>query len=288
MPQINATSPLQRVQLPGIADAVYLKREDLLPHGGGNKVRRFDRFFAERGRIPVGITLSDAGAHTFIVLASYLSTSQHAGAQKLIFLELNNPLSPYARRLRQTYSATDGIVTIRGPLLRQLLRLKWYELTGKAISLGLGGDVTLHENPFGKALVECVAQLRDHSERRPVLHLFPYSSGVMARGFIEAIESSGMVGQNLQAVVTSTSRIARFVKPLAQRSGRIHFAFARQISWTTYCVRARSFFEHSGVWLDPVHTIHLAEILERRHFVRHSALVVWITCPFIDFDPTLL
>ena len=75
------------------------KREDLLPYGGGSKVRRLAPWLRALPAASGVACLSDVGSHTFLVLARLLASGEFP-VERLLFLERRVPTTPYREALR--------------------------------------------------------------------------------------------------------------------------------------------------------------------------------------------
>lgn len=293
-------SPLQRVLALEKGYPIFLKREDLLFPGGGNKVRRFQAFFEKMGQVDRVATLSDPGAHTFYILRHFLvdgdSNEEIGGAKELIFLERKTPLTPYAEMIRQKYLQHPNIKVSQASSFIQMLRFMLYKYAsfGRVQTIGIGGHVKVTPNPFERALEECVEQLKQEHIKGNVVHLFPISSGNMADGFLHYVHKQGLTHHFFVGVTTGD----RFSIPLLQwkyaKEKRMKLVRPKRYSYAEYVNKATEFYQKTSVWLDPIHTIHLTDVLEDQPFLKNRTfpkvatfpkdeptLVLWITSPFV-------
>jgi hypothetical protein len=286
-------SPLQRVHALEKEFPVFLKREDLLVPGGGNKVRRFQAFFEETGQVDKVATLSDPGAHTFHILKHFLldgdSDEGIGGAKQLIFLERKTPLTPYRETIRESYRQLPNIKVSQASSFIQLLRFMLYKYAsfGRVQTIGIGGHVKATPNPFERAMEECIEQLKQEHIEGNVVHLFPISSGNMADGFLSYVHKKGVAQHSFVGVTTGD----RFSIPLLMRKyakeKKINLIKPNRYSYQEYVSKATEFHQKTSVWLDPIHTIHLTDVLEDHSFPNDSTfpkdvtLVLWITCPYV-------
>jgi hypothetical protein len=125
-----------------------------------------------------------------------------------------------------------------------------------------------------------VPTIQEYNIEGPVVHLFPVASGNMLEGFPQRNARSAQLDHSFIGVTTGY----RFSIPLLniKYRGSREVTFIRPIHHTMkqYRKRAARFHRHTGVWLDPIHTIHLYDVLETGPFPEHSTIVVWITCPY--------
>ncbi len=279
-------SPIEIVAIDG--RQVVLKREDLLAHGGGNKVHRYDSLFTRIGRVRRLVALSEPGAHSLRALVHYLvGPDDRQGAESLLLLETRRPLTPYARRLQAQYLDRAGVEVQRGPLWLQLLRLSWYRLVGRfsgTRTVGVGGHVSLRPGVFGEVLSGCRQQLDEAGLNGPAVHVFPIASGQMASGFLDRLHSTR--SDDRLAAVTTGPGISRLWLRLRHAfSRRMTLHPARPFDDAGYRALATRFHTRTGVWLDPRHTIQLAALLEDARLPAEATPVLWITCPRVDGLP---
>lgn len=277
----------------GAGPAVFLKREDLLPFGGGNKVRRLLCWLDEQvraGRPPGRVAaLSDQGSHTFGVL-SRMAAEGRTPIRSLLFWERATPPTPYSRRIREGYLHRPDVVVQPGSLPGLLLRCASSRLfkRSEVAVLGIGGSVRTVAQPYRGVFAECREQLGGQGKGRArTWHVLPVASGNMADDFLRSIREGGRHNHRLVGVLTG---------PLPSRLlMRLHYGRERKmtllrmplLAWQQYLEAAAEFFGRTGVWLDPNHAIHAARALARLKCSAgpDDAIVLWVTCPFIpDLD----
>lgn len=277
---------LEEVHLREFGGRAFLKREDLYGPAGGNKVRRFDAFFGDRPRMTRVMGLSDPGAHTFHVLKEYLADeSQNTGTDRLLFLERSVEITPYAARLREGYANNPRIHVSRAPLSTQVAKYMVNRYLLHVPSVGIGGSMHLSPNPFADAMRETVHQLRARGAGANAAHLFALASGTMADGFLE---ETAFTQTKLIAALTGSPSTRPFVRSRYRNLPGLTLQDPPRTSWGEYKQLASRFHDQTGVWLDPTHTIHLLELLRNPVVQNSRNIVLWITCPRIDFDPTKL
>jgi hypothetical protein len=282
-------TPLEAVPpWPGLPP-LFLKREDLLPHGGGAKVRRF-RAHLEAGaaedRRPL-VVLSERGAHTFLTLARM----QRDGVLRrpLVFLERAAARTPYAERNRAEILAGPDVRLITGPLPWLLLRLAWLRRRpAKFEVLGLGGQTPGGVAAAGEAYREARAQLAALGPcAGRTWHLVAAASGTLAEGLLRGIQERGAVGETLLVVPTGPPMVRRRLRHRLRSEPLVTVLPTPSPAWRSALAAARAFREHSGVWLDPRHALRAwlaacSPPLART--VPQDRFVVWTTGPHIG-DP---
>jgi hypothetical protein len=166
---------------------IYVKRMDLLPRGGGNKVPRFDSWFKNQGHVNRVMCLSNPGSHTFHVLSHYLNTDTDLpGADELIALEQSLDMPLYSLDLKKKYDKLSNVQSSTRPFLIQLLIFLLHKWTGwnNTKTIGIGGHINIKENPYEKIFAETLAELPEGK----TAHIFPVASGNMADCFLDIIE----------------------------------------------------------------------------------------------------
>ncbi len=283
----SKASPLEKVHLPGVAGEIYLKREDLLQPAGGNKVRRLEAWFGRHPNAHTVVAMSDPGAHTFKVVQAFRNTAAYTNRiRRVVFLETLRKTNPYSQSIRNEYLADTHVNVFSGPAVLQIPVLKLLGFFPGVAALGVGGHVQVSPNPFAVALREVNGYL---SEKNPkterTTHLFPIASGTMLDGFLE--ENANMDRNRFVGVMTGNPLTNRLLTGRYRRNLPVVLKPARHVSWSEYREKARWFHANTGVWLDPVHTIHLLDYLEEESREADRCIVFWITCPLIDHEPAL-
>jgi hypothetical protein len=279
----------------GCGPAVFLKREDLLPYGGGNKVRRLlawiDELPAATPAAAIACpqtiaVLSYRGASTFLVLAELFRHGVFP-CQSLLFWESNRPATPYVDQVRRRYVGQPGIAIVSGSVPALLARMGWTKWfgRGKVAVLGIGGAVSPRSQPYRVALDECVRQLGEH--RRPdgrIWHMLPAGSGTMLAGLAQAIHEAGYRDHRLIGVLTGPPISRRMLRWKYRGQRNVVLVLRQRMDWAEYLAAAMHFHERSGVWLDPTHTIYVAQTLAHlpAKVGPQDVVICWVTCPRIS------
>ena len=284
----DVPSPLEAVPpWPGLP-SLLVKREDLLPHGGGAKVRRFLAHLesgTEGDTRPLAV-LSERGAHTFLTLARL----QRDGVLRrpLLFLERSAPRTPYAEANRAEILATPGVRLVRGPLPWLLLRLARLRRRPEEVEvLGLGGQTPGGVDAAARAGREVRAQLAalgPHAGR--TWHLVAAASGTLVTGLLRGLDEGGAGTDRILVVPTGPAAARWRVARRLRSEPRVTVLPAPATTWGPALEAARAFRAHAGVWLDPRHALRawLAASTARLPFGAGDRLVVWVTGPRIA-DP---
>jgi hypothetical protein len=258
-------SPLQ--PLPG---GGFAQREDLLPFGGGAKVRRLLPWLRA---LPPGarvVCLSDEGSHTFLVLARLLAGGAHP-LRALLFLERAVPRTPYRAAVRAEYLADPRVRTLRGATAALWLRSRAMGmLPGRArwSRLGTGGTTGGDGAPHATAFRACAEQLSALGVEGLVAHVLPAASGETARGFLRAMDGGVPGRHRLELVATGPAIARRRLLRLLGGDPRIALRAASAVPVD------RSL----PLPLDPVHGLPTAgAFAEVRR--RGETAVLWVTSP---------
>lgn len=267
---------------------VFLKREDLLPFGGGNKVRRFLCWLQERsdkGQLAGSrvAALSDRGAHTFLVLAR-MAASGRLPVRSLLFWERATASSPYSEKVRQGYLDRADVKVHSGGLLSLLLRYAWARLFRRTALcvLGIGGSARTVGQPYRGVFLECTRQLAEHGhETVRTWHVFPIASGNMADGFLRTMREESLRNHRLIGVLTGPMPSRLWVRLRYALETRLSLLRLPRMKWRQFQEMAASFHRRTGVWVDPNHAIYAALALDRLPSAvgPKDAVVLWITCP---------
>jgi hypothetical protein len=280
-------SPLQKVVLKGVHKEVFLKREDLLYPAGGNKVRRFRAWLDIHRKAHTVVAMSDPGAHTFQVLQSFLDQPRYNNRiKRLLFLETLRPTNPYSESIRTGYLGDKRIKVLAHPAWMQTILLQLSGTVPGVASLGIGGSVRLSPNPFSAALEEAQGQVAQEGFDGRLLHIFPIASGTMLDGFLASPRQKS--SDSFIGVMTGHPITRRLLSRKYSSEKSVSLVAPEPIIWNNYIEKARAFHAQTGVWLDPVHTIHLLNAIERFSNQSADGIVLWITCPRIADDPALL
>jgi len=288
---MSSASPLQAAPELRPDGRVFLKREDLLQPGGGNKVARFDAFFARHGRVRTVVALSNPGAHSLYVLSHYLTgPERESGADRLVFLERRMPLDPYFAALRQSYLHNPRIEVSRRPLWIQLFLFTLYRWFGRLVgarTIGIGGHLQQRPNPYLPAMEKCVQQLQQQAVTGPVVHLFAVASGDMADGLLQYVEAHPELDHRLVGVMTGPVATRPRLRFRYRRRSRLKLVQARPMNRRGYERTAETFYARTAVWIDPLHTAQIVRPALLSETGKGATLVLWMTQPFIEAPPEL-
>lgn len=278
---IEPLSPLQEVTLEKYTSRFFLKREDMIGPVGGNKVRRFQAFFNQNPHLKKVVALSNPGSHTFKVLTAMLDDLEPLD---FIFLEREMSLSPYERKNREAYINHPQIHVSQAPFWKQWLKWLYYKTISSAHTgvIGVGGFTSVRPNPFQQALKECDQQLRDNGVSGSILHLLPNASGQMLDGLLaESINSD--YEHTFLGVMTGDAMTQPYLRVKYLSYKQVKLLKPRTCSHEKYTILANWFHRQTGVWLDPIHCVHSADVLHRETTMFPSATntIVWVTCPLL-------
>lgn len=246
---------------PGIR--FFLKREDLLPFGGGNKVRRLMHWRKAHPQCRELTVLSDYGSHTFY------SLSQMAPAfDSLTFYERRCPSTPYREAVRKRYVDVPGVRIIQGSLPELWL----HSQRDRRPRLGIGGSLPSSAMAYRDPMRACIEQLtRMRIEGPSVLHVFPIATGTMADGFLQELKVQPGAQHTLVGVLTG--------HPLTRPWLRLRY-LREPLLQLVRAPRPLAAPQH-GVFLDPNHGIYAWQAL--LHLVptlqENSIVIFWITAP---------
>lgn len=278
-------SPLERIGSSPYGGELFFKREDLYSYGGGNKVRRFISFFAKRPGLKRAAVLSNPGAHTFYSLYKLLAGGYEHCPPELLFFERQLKMSDYNRRIRELYESNSAIKIVTAPLPLLYIRSLLCSLNPfyKTALIGAGGHVSKRDNPSEELFYETLEQLESWGECRGLCyHLFPIASGNMADGFLRAIKRLGLKSHRLAAITTGAAAGIPLLHLKYRSNPYIQLYRPAKLSYSEYLQRAKQFKTQYGIGLDPNHTIHLPELLQKVKASRSDRLIVWITAPHIE------
>lgn len=254
---------------------LYLKREDQLPFGGGNKVRRLLRWKERHPDLQRVAVLSDRGSHTFYCLSHM---AKHFNA--ITLYERACEATPYRECLREVYQSTPGVQVIEGSLPLLWLRS---QQEGERL-LGIGGALPACANAYGAPMEECLDQLASEGKGHlPTWHVFPIASGTMADGFLQVLRERGVRNHQLCGVLTGHLLSKPWLHWRYRMQSNVSLWRTAPLSWSHYHALASQVYESSGLWVDPHHGIYcwsiLPELCASLALVRDSVLVYWVTSP---------
>lgn len=230
------------------------------------------------------IAMSDPGAHTFEVLQSFLDESRYrVHVKRLLFLETMRQTNPYSAAIHTRFMGDKRIHVLTGPAWTQAILLELLGLIPGFASLGIGGHVRLSPNPFSAALQETHGQVEMEGFTGKLMHIFPIASGTMLDGFLASRDPDGK--DSFIGVMTGHPVTRRLLSRKYRNDKSVTLVASQPITWSRYIKKGHEFHAETGVWLDPVHSIHLLKALENQCA---DGIVLWITCPLITRDPALL
>lgn len=272
---------------------LFLKREDLLPYGGGNKVRRFVQWFEKNPAVRRVAVLSDRGSHTFWTLAQMLEGPLRKSAlNNFVFLERRRRPNPYIERLRQGYSPHPQIEVRTGRFLwlwLQYLEMKFFSGKGTR-TLGMGGSIRNADAAYAAAMEDCVKQLAEAGvDGKRVWHVFPIASGNMADSFLRTFRKANLNEHRIFGILTGARPARLWMKLKYRFEPRILIKKRRRVTWRRYERAARHCYQLTGIWLDPRHTVCAWRALTRMpaEITAEDVIVFWVTSPLLaapDFD----
>ncbi len=272
-------TPLQRVG----ARELFLKREDLLPYGGGNKVPRFLHALAQRNGERHVAALSDYGSHSFTVLTA-MARDPALAIDELELWELPIPPDPYHDALAGRYAEAPNVTIRRGSTVGLVLRWVARGRRAGVCRLGIGGTVKDAGQTYQPAVEACGRQLLEAGVGGPAVHVLPLASGDTAVAVLSALRACGRDQDQVAGVITGPW-IGHARLSLKKPEG-FHLVKPRARSWDDYVAGARTCHGETGVWLDPSHTLPAWDSLDRLPApLRDLPTVMWVTCPELVTPP---
>lgn len=249
---------------------LFMKREDLLPYGGGNKVRRLLHWRESHPTCRELTVLSDYGSHTFYTLSRMASAFD-----ALIFYERRCATTPYRDAMHQAYSYAPGISIVQGSLGELWLRSQ----ADRRPRLGIGGNMPSAAVAYREPMRDCVQQLHHQGVVGvPIVHIFPIASGTMADGFLQELAvCAPATGHSLIGVLTG--------HPLARPWLRLRYArqpLMRLLPSDPQNVgQVAGQRAVGGAHLDPNHGLYAWHALLRLlpKLRKDSVAVFWVTSP---------
>lgn len=270
-------SPLQRVpgRVLGIPAHVelYLKREDQLSFGGGNKVRRLLHWKTMHPHLQRVGVLSDRGSHTFYCLSRM--------AEQFAYITLYEracEATPYRETLREVYQSTPGVQVIEGSLPLLWLRS---QQEGECL-LGIGGALPECADAYRAPMEECLDQLAYEGKNHLLTwHVFPIASGTMADGFLQVFRERGLHNHRICGVLTGHTLSKPWLHWRYRMQLNVCLWRTSPLSWVGYRDLAREMHESTGLWVDPNHGIYSWSILPElcASMTRENVLIYWVTSP---------
>jgi len=285
-------SPLQ--ESPALARALgveraFLKREDLLPWGGGNKARRFGALLASRAELVRRVfAMSNRGAHTFFTLAQMLpalAAGSGCDPVELHTFERDVGGGGYRDEMEAAYARFAGIRRRIGDARRLSVELARARLSRRPgdLFLGLGGRQTGRDNPYRAAVGEDRAAL---AAAGPATHLVAVASGGMAAGIAAGLDDHGLSGEVVGVLTAEPWGSVGLRLSHARRRGRVRIVRSPLgLSPATTTSRHLAVIERvaadTGVVVDPHHMAHVlaAAYAEAARGTLGGAVVLWVSCP---------
>ncbi len=259
-------------------DNLFVNRLDLV---GGNKVFRLRQFFKGRENIETLVAFSYPGAQTFHALNAYNSSLEKDRQMKLLFLEQETQTNPFTEAKRNVYLKQENIKVINAPFWQQMLRFFFYKYFGgkKYTTLGIGGHIDLNGgNPYAEVYNDCCSKLDDGQE---VIHVFSIASGNMADSFFKIIDQTNNKHQ-LAGVTTGGNKTFPYLSYKYGNKQNVTLYRPLDYSYEIYKEKTKAFYQKSGFWLDPTHTIHLLDVLDQNLLPKEATIVMWVTCPLVE------
>jgi hypothetical protein len=86
--------------------------------------------------------------------------------------------------------------------------------------------------------------------------------------------------------MTGDSFTHRYLGLKYGRQSAVHLLLPSKLKDEEKGILAEQFHSQTGVWLDPIHTIHLLAVLEKEtERLQSKTIVMWITCPYLTESP---
>ncbi len=256
---------------------LFVNRLDLV---GGNKTFRLRQFFKDHENVETLVAFSYPGAQTFHALNAYNLSLEKDRQMNLLFLEQETPLNPFTEAKRNLYLKEEKIKVISGPFWKQMLRFSFYKFFGgkKYTTLGIGGHIDLNGgNPYAEVYNDCCSKLAGQQ----VIHIFSVASGNMADCFLKIIDQTNNK-DHLAGVTTGGNKTFPYLSYKYGLKQNVSLHRPLDYSYETYKEKAKAFYQKSGFWLDPTHTIHLLDVLDQNMLPKDATIVIWITCPLVE------
>ncbi len=256
---------------------LFAYRLDLV---GGSKVVRFQHFLKQHSTIETLVAFSYPGAQTFHVLNALNSSLEKNRQMKLLFLEQEAKENPFTEARRDLYLKEENIKVINAPFWQQMFRFFFYKYFGgkKYTTLGIGGHIELNGgNPYAEFYNDACSKL----ESKKIIHLFCIASGNMADCFLEIIKQKNNK-HHLAGVTTGGNKTFPYLSYKYRNEKNISLYRPQDYSYEAYKEKAKAFYQQSGFWLDPTHTIHLLDVLNRNLLPKDATIVMWVTCSLVE------
>ncbi len=251
---------------------VILARMDLLPFGGGSKIPRFSAWLDQHPYAKRLALLSDPGSHSFVSLARLLKDRNLSAT----FFERKVPLNPYTQANRNCYLDNPAIQvrSLRNAATGMVLLSTFFDK--QTVWLGPGGYV----KGYGQVYETFWHQAELHLKAlglNQATHLLAVASANTLDSLLTYYLNAG-TQPSVAGVLTGTPHLRGWLRRRFKAVRSVQFFVPQQLTWDQYQQASQLFWKKSGVWLDPLHTIQLSELLPRLPPTT-SAAVLWVTCP---------
>jgi len=272
------------IELPFHKARLFIKCENTLPFGGGNKIRRLLCWLDENKQAEEIHLASDYGAHSFLVLSNILCHENYRHLVATFWERKNSTFITYREHIRKKYLNNKSIVlknfnhTFYGKYILTSLR------NNKKILFSLGGKVPIRNNSYAKAISECISQLRQKGiTNSRVWHLLPLASGMMADELFQYLHASAHTNHTIIGLLTGEHALRPILK-MKYYYSKIHAINTHIMPHKQYDSLADSFYKLSNIILDPLHTIYLWEYLEKKSplMKKNDIVVMWLTHPQLE------
>lgn len=222
---------VERVDIPGIADGLWIKRDDEFGDGawGGNKVRKLEWILpeAQRRGVRTLFTVGGIGTHWGLACARY---ADEAGLRTVLGL-VDQPIDDHVREQWDRLVASPAVIhrypnparlRLVAPWLlaravdRQGVRLKlpWYLPAGGSNEVGTLGYV--------ETALEIAAQVEAGALPEPASVVVPIGSGGTAAGLTLGFKIAGLRTRVFGVVVNDSFPLdAEVMARLANRTGEL-------------------------------------------------------------------
>ncbi len=251
---------------------VILARMDLLPFGGGSKIPRFTAWLDQHPQATRFALLSDPGSHSFVSLARLLKGRNLSAT----FFERDVPLNPYTQANRAFYLDNPAIQvrSLKKPSAGLAVLSTLFEK--HTVWFGPGG----HVKGYGHVYDNFWHKAEEHLQALGLpnaTHLLAVASADTLESFLTYHQQAGNA-PHVAGVLTGHPRLRGWLTRRFKAHRRVQLFLPRHLTWEEYQQAAHQFWQKSGVWLDPLHTIQLSELLPRLPPTT-SAAVLWVSCP---------
>jgi hypothetical protein len=266
------------IELPFNKNRLFIKCENELPFGGGNKVRRLLCWLDENINAREIHLASDYGSHSFLVLSNILRHKNYNHLSATFWERENNTFISYREKIRKNY-LNNKLVDIKN--FDYNFYMNYILKKNKAVLFSLAGKVFTKTSSYAQAMSECISQLKQKGIiNSPVWHLLPLASGMMADEFSRYLHAEAKTNHNIIGLLTGDP-LLRLPLKMKYYYSRIHVVNTRPISQDQYDILMNAFFQLSNMILDPLHTIYLWKYLEKiPAMIKNDAVIVmWLTHP---------